>query len=179
MRSGRSPTDAVRVVAYDGGWPAAFRREADRVLEVFGDGSVWIHHIGSTSVPGLCAKPVIDILVEVTDLGVVDRVSAELGSQGYVAKGEYGIPGRRYFSRAARGSRLKVHLHAFLRGSPEVARHLRFRDRLRADSALVAEYCALKQRLAAEHRENPRAYQAGKARFIEGVEREAAARSGS
>lgn len=179
MTSRGSFANPVRVVAYDVGWPAAFRREADRILDVFGHGAVWIHHIGSTSVPGLCAKPVIDILVDATDLRLVDRISPEIESQGYVAKGEYGIPGRRYFSRQARGSEPKVHLHAFPRGCSEIARHLRFRDRLRSDSALVAEYCTLKQFLAVAHREDARAYQEGKARFIARVEREAATRSGS
>ncbi len=162
----------VQVVTYDRHWPDAFSVEAARLRAVFEAEPVSIHHIGSTSVPGLCAKPVIDILVEVTDLGVIDGVTPELERRGYLARGEYGIPGRRYFSRPATSTEWKVHIHAFLQGSPHVARHLRFRDRLRGDAALAARYCALKQRLAAEGGRDANAYQAGKEHFIRSIESE-------
>jgi GrpB-like predicted nucleotidyltransferase (UPF0157 family) len=173
MRSKRGFGAPIKVVPYDGRWSHAFRWEAARLRDIFGSEPVLIHHIGSTSVPGLCAKPVIDILVESTGLELIDRVTPELELRGYVAKGEFGVPGRRYFSRPAADDELKVHVHAFLRGSPHVARHLGFRDRLRGDPKLVALLCALKRRLAAEHREDPDAYQAGKASFIGQVEAEA------
>jgi GrpB-like predicted nucleotidyltransferase (UPF0157 family) len=100
------------------------------------------------------------------------RMVPDLELRGYVARGESGIPGRRYFSRPPTKDAFKVHVHAFPRGSPHVARHLGFRDRLRGDPKLVALYCELKQRLAAEHREAPSGYQAGKASFIGNVEAE-------
>jgi GrpB-like predicted nucleotidyltransferase (UPF0157 family) len=164
------PVPTVCVVPYDRRWPNVFQLEAQRLLECFEPEVASIHHIGSTSVPGLCAKPVIDVLVEAVDLATFDRVTHCLEERGYVAKGEYGIPGRRYFSRSATATELKVHVHGFSRGSRHAARHLRFRDYLRAHPAVAARYRDLKQRLAAEHRRDARAYQAGKAEFIECVE---------
>lgn len=166
--------EPVRVVPYDDRWPEIFRLEADRLELALGPGAVSIHHIGSTSVSGLCAKPVIDILIETSSLATIDHAVPELERREYVARGEYGIPSRRYFSRPATSSDSKVHLHAFRRGGPHVARHLQFRDYLRAHPAVAAQYCALKRRLAANHPEDVDAYQAGKADFIERVEAEAA-----
>lgn len=163
------------VVPYDDGWPAAFARESDQLLRLFPPGTVSVHHIGSTSVPGLVAKPVIDILVEADDLQVIDRATAGLELLGFTAKGEYGIPGRRYFSRPATNAVLKVHLHAFQRRSVHVGRHLRFRDYLIAQPAAAVSYGALKQRLAAAHHDNATAYQLGKQAFIARMEAEAIA----
>ena len=124
-----------------------------------------IHHIGSTSVPGLCSKPVLDLLIETSDLRSIDGFQHEFAAVGYMAKGEHGIPGRRYFSRPA-GTEMKAHVHAFLAGDPTGARHLLFRDYLRNHPVVAGEYCALKRRLALEHGGDARAYQAGKGAFI-------------
>jgi GrpB-like predicted nucleotidyltransferase (UPF0157 family) len=140
----------MRVVPYDDRWPDTFRMETDHLVHILEPGAISIHHIGSTSVPGLCAKPVIDILVEAPDLAAVDQAAPDLERRRYMAKGEYGIPGRRYFSRPATPSESKVHIHAFRRGSAHVERHLQFRDYLRAHPTVAARYCALKQRLAAD-----------------------------
>lgn len=164
----------VVVVAYDERWPETFRLEADRLYAAFGPAASAIHHVGSTSVPGLCAKPVIDILVESPDLEMIDRATPRLEALRYTAKGEYGIPGRRYFSRPAAGSEPKVHVHAFRRDSPRVARHLRFRGYLRTHAAAAGEYGALKRRLAADHPNDAGAYQDGKADLIGRLEVEAA-----
>lgn len=170
------PKDAkpVRVVPYDPRWPDIFRLEAQHLSLLLGPGGVSIHHIGSTSVAGLCAKPVVDILIEASGLATIDHAAPELERRGYVAKGEYGVAGRRYFSGLPMSSNLKVHLHAFRRGSPHVTRHLQFRDYLRAHPAVAARYCALKQRLAADHPENAAAYQAGKVDFMRRIETQAA-----
>ena len=89
----------VRVVPYDVRWPAQYVIEAHHIRRALGNVAVAIHHIGSTSVPGLSAKPVIDILVEVNGLADVDTRTPAVESLGYEAKGEFGIPGRRYFRR--------------------------------------------------------------------------------
>lgn len=169
MSTQRKTIKPVSVVPYDDRWPTTFRQEADRLLHLLHPEGVSIHHIGSTSVAGLCAKPVIDMLIEASDLATVDRATPAFERRGYVAKREYGIPGRRYFSRPATASELKVHAHAFRRGSQHVARHLVFRDYLRAHPVAAANYCTLEQRLAAEYPEDGDAYQAGKADFIERV----------
>jgi GrpB-like predicted nucleotidyltransferase (UPF0157 family) len=167
---GAEPVPTVRVVPYDARWPNVFRLQSQRLLECFEHGLASIHHIGSTSVPGLCAKPVIDVLIETDDLATFDRATDCLEERGYGARGEYGVPGRRYFSRPATATELKVHVHGFSRGSRHAADHLRFRDHLRAHPAVAARYCDLKRRLAAEHRGDASAYQAGKTEFIERVE---------
>ena len=166
----------VRVVPYDKRWPDAFAIERDALSRFLGPAASAIHHIGSTSVPGLCAKPVIDILVETPGLVMIDQTTAELEARAYAAKGEHGIPGRRYFSRPP-GPELMVHVHAFRVDDPHIARHLRFRDLLRSDEELVAQYCALKQQLAIDHVDDPDTYQASKADFIQRIH--AVARHGS
>jgi GrpB-like predicted nucleotidyltransferase (UPF0157 family) len=156
----------VRVVPYDETWPEVFRREHDALSADRGPTCLAIHHVGSTSVPGLSAKPVIDIVMETPDLALIDGAIPLLQHRGYEARGEYGIPGRRYFSRLA-GSSFKVHLHVFQSGDPRIARHLVFRDFLRTHPPDAARYGELKTTLAREHVEDPVAYQAAKAHFID------------
>lgn len=160
--------EPLRIVPYDPSWPARFGAERASLLALFGEGAAEVHHIGSTSVPGLSAKPVLDILVEVPSLPWIDGLAASLESRGYDSRGEYGIPGRRYFSRPS-GVGPKVHLHAFVRGDPHVARHLLFRDFLRCHARFAAQYGDLKTALALEHAHDRDAYQRAKADFIEGM----------
>ena len=165
----------VEVLHYHEGWSSDFqvvRRELERAL---GPAVKAIHHIGSTSVPGLCAKPVIDILVEARSLTMIDDFSSAVEALGYEARGEYGISGRRYFSRP-KGNRPKVHVHAFASGSFHLGRHLRFRDFLRQHPDEAAEYSALKQDLAGRFANDPKSYQEGKAEFIRDIEEKALAR---
>ncbi|MEM9599251.1 MAG: GrpB family protein [Acidobacteriota bacterium] len=158
----------VAIVPYDPAWPALFEQEARRLRSELNPRGV--HHIGSTGVPGLWAKPVIDVLVETHDLAKVDRAAPLLEARGYDARGEYGIPNRRYFSRLAMGPEPKIHLHCYPVGNPHVARHLRFRDFLRAHPEEAERYGALKRRLAQVHSTDRDAYQAAKKSFIDGVE---------
>jgi GrpB-like predicted nucleotidyltransferase (UPF0157 family) len=169
----RRATRGVRVVPYDDRWPLSFAEEHDELASVLGPGAAAIHHIGSTSIPGLCAKPVIDVLAETPDLGMIDRLTPRVEALGYRAKGEYGIPRRRYFSRPE-GERLQVHVHAYASGDEQIGRHLRFRDYLRAHPDSAKRYCRLKQALALEHRDDAEAYQSGKADLIAGIDADAA-----
>lgn len=155
----------VEVRAYDDQWPAAFGRERDELISVLGVAAAAIHHIGSTSVPGLHAKPVIDILVESPSLALIDSATPSLEGRGYEARGEYGVPGRRYFSKTPARA-LKVHLHVFESGNPRVARHLLLRDYLRVHPPEARRYGELKTRLAETHAGDRDAYQAAKADFI-------------
>ena len=84
---------------YSPEWPAQFRREAARLKTLMGDELVAVHHIGSTSVPGLAAKPIIDLMPLARDIARFDALSPVLEEAGYRAWGEYGLPGRRYFTR--------------------------------------------------------------------------------
>ena len=131
--------------AYNPDWPHLFEKEAKQLSEVFGEILVNIHHIGSTSIPMTCAKPVIDILVEVTNIESVDSRNPMLIELGYVPRGEAGIEGRRYFRKG--GDERTHHIHAHEVGSPHIERHLNFRDYLRAHPEIAKEYCQLKKRL--------------------------------
>ena len=156
----------VQVASYDDRWPGAFQLERDDLVTVLGPAATEIHHIGSTSVPGLCSKPVIDILVESADLDLIDAATPFLQQRGYQARGEYGVAGRRYFSRPPDAG-LKVHVHAFERGNERIARHLLLRNYLRTHPSDASRYGELKRALAEMHAEDRDAYQAGKADFIE------------
>jgi len=165
----------ISVVPYDPHWPQAFAQASAAVASVMGGNLLAIHHIGSTSVPGLDAKPVIDMLAVVAELAVVDAHSDAIRSIGYEVMGEFGIPGRRYFRRDDAAGMRTHQIHAFQSDSPQIDRHLAFRDYLRAHPAVAAEYAAIKRRLAAAHPNDIEAYMDGKDAFIKRVEAEALA----
>ena len=113
----------IVVVDYRPEWAEAFQREAARIAKVLGENMVAIHHIGSTSVPGLCAKPIIDIMPVVRDIGAVDGCNAGFVALGYTPMGEFGIPGRRYFHKG--GDERTHHVHVFAEENREaIERHL-------------------------------------------------------
>ncbi|TND10538.1 MAG: hypothetical protein FD123_180 [Bacteroidetes bacterium] len=161
----------ISVVPYNPVWPELFEKEKTSLESVFGNTVAW-HHIGSTSVAGLAAKPVIDILGEANDLEKIDSYNTLMAGTGYVAMGEYGMAHRRFFYRDVNGERTH-HLHIFPRAHDEVHRHLRFRDYLRAHPEDAAAYGQLKLKLAALHAQDPEAYIAGKDPMIRLLERKA------
>lgn len=103
-----------------------FKEEAAKLQTIFGNEIVDIHHIGSTSVPGLKAKPIIDIMPVVRDINTVDNYNIYMQEIGYEPKGENGIPKRRYFQKG--GENRTHHVHIYQTGSYEIKRHLAFRD---------------------------------------------------
>ena len=147
----------VRVVPHDPAWEERFETEAAALRSVLADEALAVHHIGSTSVPGLRAKPTIDVLIEAREIGKPDALEAEMAEKGYEAWGEYGIPGRRFFTRDLGPERL-CNVHAFETGSPEV-------EPARA-------YGDLKKHLAGRFPEDMEAYMDGKDAFVKRVERE-------
>ena len=165
----------VRVVPYDEDWSARYEAEANRIRDAVGEIVVAIHHIGSTSVPGLRAKPIIDTLIEVSALAGLDARTSTLESLGYEAKGEFGIPGRRYFRRDD-GLGTRTHqIHAFRVGGQQVERHLAFRDYLISHPQVAQTYGELKQQLADRFPNDIDAYMDGKDSFVKHHEREALA----
>ena len=165
----------VNVVAHNPAWKDAFEVEAAQLIRVLADLVVAVHHIGSTAIPGICAKPIIDILLEVEDIGRLDLETAKLEAAGYEAKGEFGIPGRRYF-RKDDGRGVRTHqVHAFQTGDGHVDRHLAFRDYMIAHPESARAYGALKQLLAREHPDDIDAYMDGKDSYIKEQERNALA----
>jgi GrpB-like predicted nucleotidyltransferase (UPF0157 family) len=156
----------VRVVPHDPNWSGLFGIECGRIADALGDIVAALHHIGSTAVPGIPAKPIIDMLLEVSDLGELDRRAPRMESLGYEAKGEFGIPGRRYFRRDDE-HRVRTHqMHAFHFGSEDVVRHLAFRDYMIAHPQIAQSYGDLKRQLAARFPSDIEAYMDGKDAFV-------------
>jgi len=154
----------MRVASYDPAWPARYEKEACVLRVVLGDVLIRSHHVGSTSVPGLPAKPIIDICLEVRGLGALDARNDRMRSLGYVPRGEFGIPGRRYFPKG--GDDRTHHVHAYLAGDPNVGRHLAFRDYLRFHPAVAQAYAQVKREASAKHLTDSAGYQAYKNAFI-------------
>lgn len=154
----------IHVVPHDPRWPAAFDFERRELLATLGDLVARAHHIGSTAVAGLAAKPVIDILLEVRSLAELDDATPSLEALGYEALGEFGIAGRRYFRKG--GDQRTHQIHAFGAGDPHIHRHLAFRDYLQAHPGVREEYARLKSGLAERHPDDLEAYCEGKDAFV-------------
>jgi len=158
----------VTVVPYSPEWPSLFGKLREELLDAFAPISVVVEHIGSTSVPGLAAKPVIDVLLGASSLTEIESKVLSLSNLGYsyISKYEQELPTRRYFVKSPLAS-LRVHLHAVELTSRFWREHLAFRDALRANAALRSEYEALKLRLASEYAHDKSAYTAAKGIFIQ------------
>lgn len=156
------------MLPYDPEWPRRFERERLLLEEVFGDREARIEHVGSTAVPGLGAKPVIDILVGLVRLSDAEESSAALAKMGYeyVPAYESQIPDRRYFRKPRSGAR-EYHLHCVLEGGELWTHHLMFRDYLRAHPESAADYYELKCDLAT--RCSKEEYVEAKGPFIERI----------
>lgn len=159
------PPIPVFLAAYDPRWPQIAADHAER-LRVLGPILVAVHHIGSTSVPGLAAKPIVDLMPLVTDLADLDRQRSRVETLGYVWHGEFGISGRRYCTLSdVAGARI-AQLHFFEEDSPCVAAHIAFRDYLRAHSEVASAYEREKQRARDLYPNDSHAYTDEKAAWI-------------
>ncbi|WP_339229279.1 GrpB family protein [Oceanobacillus sp. FSL K6-2867] len=161
----------VEVCSYTEQWTYMFAKEAEKLKPIFGNQLLDIHHIGSTSIQGLKAKPVIDIMPVVKEINLVEKFNEEMKRIGYEAKGENGIPGRRYFQKE--GSNRTHHVHIFQVGSDEIKRHLAFRDYLRSHPDLKEAYGALKENLAKQFPYDMESYINGKDHFVKEMEAKA------
>lgn len=164
----------VVVIPHDPQWHEEFNVESKRVKDALGHNVVAIHHIGSTAIPGIYAKPIIDILVEVQEITAVDGHNASMESLGYEIMGEFGIPGRRFFRKDNQEGIRTHHIHSFAVGSDQVTRHLAFRDYMIAHFEDAQVYNELKRRLAIEYPTNINGYMDGKDEFIKAIDRKAA-----
>ena len=162
--------DAIVVVPYDAGWPGRFRIESNLLHVALSELKPAIEHIGSTSVPGLAAKPIIDMLVGVTSLSAFESQAGRLAVFGYQYIPEYErvLPERRFFKRVVNGVRTH-HVHVVEHNGIYWKRYLKFRNSLRDDAWLAARYAELKRRLAVRHSLDRDAYTNGKTGFIEAV----------
>lgn len=156
----------VALAEHDPRWASQFAAVAAELQALFGDG-VTVEHIGSTAVRGLCAKPVLDVLLGAESLAVFTAGVPAMAARGFAYRPAYEaeLPERRYFVRDA-GDLPRVHVHGVVRGGTLWRDHLCFRDRLRADALARERYAALKRQLAATHCDDKAAYTRAKSPFI-------------
>ena len=156
--------NVIEVLPYNPHWPRMFEEEAKLIQQVLGDNCIAVYHIGSTSVPGISAKPIIDILPVVKNILEVDRVTSEMENLGYEVKGEYGIAFRRYFQK---GKDKRTHnVHVYEESDPEVSRYLKFRDWMRSHEEDAKAYSNLKMELATKFPNDILKYCFGKDAFV-------------
>ena len=167
----KSAERKVEVAPPDPAWSRTFEAEAARIAAALGDEVIAVHHIGSTAIPGISAKPIVDLLVEVHRIEAVDDLSGAMAERGYEGWGENGLPGRRYFDR--RGDRHMCHVHVYGSGNPELERHLAFRDYMRAHPENANAYGRLKEDLARKYPRDIEAYMDGKDAFVKEMENRA------
>jgi GrpB-like predicted nucleotidyltransferase (UPF0157 family) len=159
--------EPVELVPYDPTWPSLFEAERARLSSLFPTDFIAIEHIGSTAIPGMSAKPIIDILGGVESLSGVDALSSRLCDVGYSTSAEFNaaMSDRKWFMRWAAGRRTH-HLHIVVHDGELWRDRLVFRDRLRADPDAAARYERLKIDLAARYRDDREAYTAAKGAFV-------------
>ncbi|MEO3925096.1 GrpB family protein [Micromonosporaceae bacterium B7E4] len=166
--------DPIKIVPYDARWPAAFAHEQTRIEAALGQRLVGrVEHIGSTSIPGLAAKPIIDMLALLEDYDRSARVVAELGAIGWVHAPEPGDREQRKWSFCFPDIAWRTHhLHIWENASPHWRHLLLFRDHLRRHPDLVTEYARIKTDLAAADQHDRPRYRSGKAPFIQDIVRQ-------
>lgn len=164
----RSASHAVRVTLSqpDPAWPALFAREAERIREALGAAALQLEHVGSTAVPELAAKPIIDVLLVVRDAADEASYAPSLEGAGYVLhRRDPESHEHRLFKRETPA----VHAHVLSEGCPDIERMLAFRDRLRADAGDRALYLETKRRLAERTWRRMREYAEAKSEIIEQI----------
>jgi GrpB-like predicted nucleotidyltransferase (UPF0157 family) len=160
----------IEIAPYDRNWPNGFALERDRLLGLFPSTFKSIEHVGSTAVPGMAAKPVVDILAGVESMASADEILTPLCNAGYDTSKEFNttLKDRRWLMLQEDGRR-KYHLHLVIHGQLDWQRMLAFRDALRANPEMALRYEALKRTLAESHRDDREAYTQAKSDFIASV----------
>jgi len=156
--------EPIVIVDYDANWSSQYEQEKSRIIDALGNSVADIQHIGSTSVPGLAAKPIIDIILGLEKVPPLLTQSINLEALGYLYYGEFGIPGRHYFRR---GMPRTYQIHAVQVNSDFWQRHILFRDFLRSHPQAAQQYETLKRKLAAEFRNERDRYTDNKTPLIE------------
>ncbi len=161
----------IDIIPYTPDWAWLADLEADRWVSALGEAVVSVHHIGSTAVPNLAARPVIDLLVEMSPRVHPDSLRPAVEAMGYLWLGEHGQPHSRLCRRdATKNVQLPVQARIWASGAREIRSHLAFRDALRADPLLAAGYESRKRHCASLHMDDADAYDRCKSAWIETVE---------
>ena len=162
--------DEVVIIDYDPRWPELFAAEAGRLRPAFGTALVAMEHIGSTSVPGLAAKPIIDVQAVVRSLPDMDTVTPRVIGLGWKQGVFVPDPERRLYFKKYNAEGVRTHqLHLYEASHPAAAAHLLFRDYLRTHEEEARRYEALKRELALQYRADRLAYNDAKTEYIEAV----------
>lgn len=160
----------VRLTDFRKEWAEMYQTEAQFLKTIFGDEIIQFEHFGSTSVPGMKAKPVIDMMSIVKDIEKIDLFNDKMDALGYDVAGEWGIPGRRLFRKG--GDNRTHHIHFYQNDNPQIRRHLIFRDYLRSHPDEAARYSEFKEELALRF-ENTSGYSPAKKAFVSEMEQRA------
>ncbi|HEU0309802.1 MAG TPA: GrpB family protein [Sphingomicrobium sp.] len=168
------PPYAVRLLPHDPRWAEQASEEESRILKAVWPAIVEMHHVGSTAIPGIAAKPIIDLVGVGPDLETIEETRPKIEALGYAWHGEYGLEGRRFCTLTDPESGLRrFHLHCYAEGDHSIRRHLAFRDHLRARPEVAEAYQQMKGDCAAMHPDDSNAYTQCKDRWIKQVEAEA------
>jgi GrpB-like predicted nucleotidyltransferase (UPF0157 family) len=164
----------IEVVPHNPMWQSEFESESKCIASALGDNVVTIHHIGSTAIPNIYAKPIVDLLVEVKDITQVSDRNWAMEALGYEVMGEFGIPSRRYFRKDNEAGIRTHHVHTFEAASSQIERHLAFRDYMTAHPEDAQKYSELKRELASKLQiDDIEGYMDGKDAFIKEMEKRA------
>ena len=155
----------IDILEYDPNWPLLFNKEKKFLQSVFLENSMNIHHIGSTSILNMAAKPIIDILIVVKNIMDVDKKNSQMIHFGYICHGEYGMEGRRFFTKGILEERM-FNVHVWQEGRMDILRHLAFRDYMKNHPYIAMEYSDLKKQLATMCDNDIYKYMDGKNTFI-------------
>lgn len=161
------------VAPHNPNWKAAFQTEAKAISTALAPDEITLHHIGSTAIAGILAKPIIDLLGVVPAFEFLDAQTAKMEALGYEVMGPFGIEARRYFRKVDTSGQRTHHLHVFKTESPHIERHLAFRDYLQQHAHIAREYSDLKAALTSGTTPSWDAYIEGKDPFIARVEKQA------
>ncbi len=165
------PNEKIRFVEltkYNPEWANIFTVAANEIKSILKENCIQIYHIGSTAIPTIYAKPIVDMLPIVKDINTVDSLNHEFEKLGYVCMGEYGIPGRRFYWRSKTKRTLNIHL--FEQGSPEIKRYLLFKDFMLEHDDYAQAYSLMKRSLAEIFPQDIEKYVSGKGSFVQMID---------
>jgi GrpB-like predicted nucleotidyltransferase (UPF0157 family) len=167
----KDPIRTIKVVSYNPSWIDDYKSESEKIYNIMFNEIFNIYHIGSTSIPGIYAKPIIDILIEVRNIHKIDFYDKETGQLGYTPKGEFGLIGRRFFLKGL--DNRTNHIHIFQTGDSQISKHLNFRDYMICHPEEAKLYESLKKDLAVEFENDIEGYCNGKDAFIKDIDKKA------